>query len=233
MPSRVIADPHLVDTNPLFALGNMMELPDGRRYRYSLAGGVALVAGTLQQTAPEVANHETLAVAAAAAIGATSVSVTLGATAATANQYAGGYLVVSRTPGNGITYKIKGHLAIGSSGTGTINLTEPLIVALTTSSKVCLVLNPWAGTVIYPTTCTSSAAGVAPVAVAAGSYYWAQTHGIASVLADGALTVGSFVSPSNGTAGAVENGVIAQGIVGIATQTGVTTDYAPVFLTID
>ena len=120
-------------------LGSRGETKDGRQFRYALVGGTALVAGNLLQSPAQVANHLSLAVASAAAIGAAEVTVTLGGTAATANQYREGYLVTSSTPGHGYSYKIKSHPAQSTTtGNVTLTLEDPLLVALTTKRFVTI-----------------------------------------------------------------------------------------------
>jgi hypothetical protein len=196
------------------------------------AVATALVPGQLQQAAAEVTNHQNLTPA-AAAIAASSVTVTLGATAATANQYAEGWLLVTVTPGQGYQYRIKSHPAADASATLVVTLEDPVEVALTTSSRCDLVRNPWAAVIVNPTTATSSPCGVAVNNIAASSFGWLQTHGPACCLADGALTVGVNVSASNAVAGAMEAAVTAQAAIGHV-MTGVAdTEYGAVFLTLD
>jgi hypothetical protein len=130
-----------VGNAPTDDVGAVGQTSDGRLYRYVKAGGAA-PGGSLVVSAGTVANHLNAAVAAAAAAGVTQVSVTLGATAATQDQYAGGFLVVG-TDGSGvaITRRIKGNTAGASAGTITVVLDskEPLLFALTTSNKVSLI----------------------------------------------------------------------------------------------
>src|SRR5437773_6355886 len=64
--------------------GERMPTKDGRSFRYVLNGAVALVAGNVIQAPAQVANHLALTPV-AASIGDTSITVALGATAATAN----------------------------------------------------------------------------------------------------------------------------------------------------
>src|SRR5437773_343778 len=66
-------------------LGERMVTKDGRSFRYCLNGAVALVAGNVIQAAAQIPNHLALTPV-AASIGDTSITVALGATAATANQ---------------------------------------------------------------------------------------------------------------------------------------------------
>ena len=230
----VAADVVIGSTTQQHPLGTLGETPDGRRFRYCEAGGTALVAGTLQQQVAIVANHQNIAVAAAAAIGAETVTVTLGATLASVNQYAEGFMVVNDQAGEGFTYKIKGHPAAASAGSLTLTLDDSIRVALTTSSEVCLIANPYKDIVQHPTTPTGVAVGVPLFAMAIDNFGWIQTHGVVSCLSDAAPgSVGAALSPSNATAGALESGVIGQGVVGQALQTAVDTEYRAVFLTID
>ena len=210
-------------------LGEMIRTTDGRTYRYAKAGGTALVPGKLQQSPVEITDHQNLTPAAAAAA-ATSVTVTLGSTAATVNQYAEGYLMVSITPGQGQLLKIKSHPAADASGSLVVTLSDPVVVALTTSSRVDLVLNAYSGVIINPATATSSPAGVCTYAITASQFGWLQVSGPCNVLADGSITVGVNVSASNGTNGAVEAAVTSQAAVGYAITGIATTDHGAVML---
>lgn len=205
-------------------LGERVVTPDGRSFRYAKAGAVALVPGTLVQAPVEITNHQNLTPA-AAAVGATSLTVTLGATAATANQYAGGWVVVTVTPGQGYQYLISSHPAADASATLALQLADPIAVALTTSSRVDLVLNPFNGVIINPTTATSAPVGVAISPITAGQFGWVQVGGVATILSDGGSTVGTNVSASNATAGAVEAAVTAQAAIGVAVTGVATTEY--------
>lgn len=213
-------------------LGELVTAGDGRAYRYCKAGATALVPGKLQQAAAEATNHQNVAPA-AAAIGATSVTVTLGATAATANQYAEGFLAITVTPGQGYQYKIKSHPAADASATLVLTLEDPIEVALTTSSRCDLSTNPYSAVVVNPTTATSAAVGVAVNNIAASSFGWLQVRGPAVVLADGALTVGVNVSASNAVAGAVEAAVTAQAACGVCITGIADTEYGMVNLNIN
>lgn len=201
----------------------------GNRYRFVKAGGTALVPGKLQQAAAEVTDNQGLTPA-AAAIGATSVTVTLGSSAVTANQYAGGWLVVTITPGQGYKYLISSHPAADAAATCVLTLEDAIVVALTTSSRVDLVANPYSGVIVNPTTATSAPVGAAVSAITAAYFGWVQDGGVASLLSDGGATVGTAQVASNGTAGAVEALTGVQAPVGIALTGIATTDYGPVLL---
>jgi len=222
-------------------IGTRLILPDGRVFRYAFSNGAA-GAGTGVQSSAAVANHDSdLAVAAASAVGAKSVSVTLGGTAAAEDLYANGYLFGNDVEGEGHVYRIRQHDAIGSGGTGTINLmdgdtiSEALVAG---SSQVGLVANPYMHVIPSPGGAqTGRTVGFAPAEVADDSYFWAQTWGEAAVLADGTLVIFRPVRMSDGTAGAVENyasqTASEEQVVGFATNVlAATTEFQFVFLQI-
>jgi len=224
------------DTSLLTLVGTRWDLSDGREVMLVRAGD-AIAAGKLYQDAAIVANHQNIAVTAYQAYSANGnvpakVTVTLGATAATANQYAGGFVVVNDVTGEGQTLRIASHPAADSAATLALTLEEGATTALTTSSEVCLIPPHGKDVIIMPTTITGAVAGVGLYIIAAASYGFLTTKGLTSCLADGAVTVGSAISPSNAVAGAIENGVIAQGFVGNANQTGVDTEYRSVFINV-
>lgn len=210
----------------------------GRVYRYARAGIVDLVAGNVLQGAPTIPNHlaNTPPIV---ALGATSFLYTPGATAAAANYYAGGVLVVDTTPGNGYTYGIDSHGAITASTAFTLNLKsdDPIQVALTASSRVGLIPNAYNGVVQMPvTTATGRLVGVAGYVIPATQYGWIQTWGPASVLIAGTPALGASVMAPGAVAGAAEiltttNLVVAQA-VGTMSQVGVAGKTNVVFLTI-
>lgn len=216
-------------TNDGTNLGGLATTGDGRYFRWALAGASALVPGKLQQAPAEVTGNENLSFAAASA-GATQITSSSTVTV-TANQYAGGWVVVTNTAGQGYQYQIGSHAA-ASSAVVTLNLVDPLIVAITTGSHIDLVANPYNGVIVNPATATANPVGVAVAATPAAGYGWIQVRGIATVLADGAVTVGTNVVASNAIAGAVEPATGVQALVGIAATGIADTDYGAVNLTI-
>lgn len=221
-------------------LGALRILADGRKFRYAKVGGSNVQAGAVLKALAATANHIDLAVATAVA-GATSVTVTLGATAATLNYYAGGYLQVnSGATALGHQYTIESHPAADSEATLVVTLKEPLKTALTNGThKVSLIPSPWVGLVVADGAGVF-AAGVAPCNITANYYAWIQTGGVACVEADTTHAVGANLFPAaNGEAGVgpnVTNGApLAAGpIIGYAHATaGVADECKPVILTID
>lgn len=228
------------DTTLRFPLGTQGVTRDGRKYRYALAGAVALVAGNVIQGPAIVPNHLALTPS-AAALGATQVVATLGATLATANQYALGYVQVDTTPGNGYMYSVSGHAAVISGGVITANLdvSDPIAVALTSSSRVGFIGNVHNGVIQAPvTTATGKVVGVATSAAGIANYCWIQTYGPCAVLINGTPALGAMLLGISGTtAGSVDIGtaapLIVSQIIGVMMQIGVSTKNNAAFLMID
>ena len=223
-------DLSLNTASALHNLGERAVTPDGRSFRYCQAGASALVPGKLQQASAEVANHQNVTVA-TTAIAATSITVTLGNTAATANQYAGGWILISAGTGLGYQYKISSHPAAAGNATLVLTLEDPILVAtLVSDSKADLIANPFKGVILNPASASSAPVGSGIFAITALYFGWIQVGGVANILNDGGSTVGTNVSASNATAGAVEAAVTAQAAVGIA-LTGITTaEYGAILL---
>ena len=213
-------------------LGSKMRFADGREFVYVKAGATALVPGKLQQGAAVVANHQNIAVASAASVGDKTITVTLGATAATANQYAGGTIVINDVDGQGNIYTIKSHPAADASASLVLTLdgNDAVRVALTTSSQACLFPNLYNGVIVNPTTPTNRPVGVAVKAITASYYGWIQTKGVSTCLNDGGTAVGLGLAPSQAVAGAMKTMAATLHQVGSALQAGVDTEYPTVYL---
>lgn len=216
-------------------LGTYMETADGRGFRYFKNGAVATVAGKVyQSSALDATNLQPsggLGVA-AAAIGDTTITVSTSTTVAV-NALAGGYLSVCITPGQGYLYRIKSNTVTAGAAGLVITLEDPLLVALTTSSKVIVTPHPYSGAVIEPGTPTGVILGVAHVIVPASYYGWIQTKGVASVLFTGTGVAGKAVgSLSGGTSGSAAPAIAATNILGYHVATGITTEYALIYLTV-
>lgn len=214
------------------ALGNESQTSDGRRFRYAQAGsGAALAPGKMNDGSTVVANHVNIVGGTAAAVGATSVTVTLGATAATANQYAGGMLYSNSTStGQGTGYRIRTHGAIASSGTGVFFLDEPIVTAITATTRLSLFPALYNNAVITPSAATP---GGPPIGVFTGAsltasnFGWLQVAGPAPLLCAATVyTLGKEVSQGVSlTAGAGSLKVATHPTYGDAMQLGVSTEY--------
>jgi len=213
----------------LHNLGELVFSNDGRAYRYAKAGVTALVAGKLQQSSAEdTTNFQNLTCAVSSA-GATSITTTSTVTL-TVNQLAGALLTVTAaTTGAGFLYKVKSHAA-ATAAVVTFNLEDPVVVATTGTVTVDLAPNAYSAVIVNPTTATSAPIGVAVYNITGAYFGWLQVGGVASILNDAGSTVGTNVSASNATAGAVEAAVTAQAAIGVALTGIATTEYGLVKL---
>lgn len=209
----------------------------GDLFRYAQIGASNAAAGQLQGAPVQKTNHHNRPVAAAVAIGSRKVTITVGATAVVAGEYAGGYMVVNDADGEGLTYRVSGNKAADSSGTLEVTLDRPLVEALATTSEVTMVHNSWNG-VIVGTAVTVRAAGVPLVDATATYYGWLKTRGVAAVLIGSAATLGADLI-IGGTAGSVTDrtdalGASGEPVVAVAdVVVGVAGEYNPVRLCID
>ena len=233
-------DEKVTGTSQIHPYGTRMVLPDGRVFYYGQTDG-AQTAGAICQSAVGVANHDMDLAVNTAAAGAKSLSVTVGGTAVTANQYADGYVYVNDGTGEGHIYKIRQHDAISSSGSGTINLYDgdAIVVAFEAATIVGLAKNPYKDFIVFPTTATGHPVGVAATDFDDDDFGWLQTWGPAAVLCDVAFVIGNHVRVSDNTAGSGEpldrDGSAEDEVsIGIASLIApVTTDYGYVNLTIN
>ena len=163
--------------------------------------------------------------------GSYSFNVTNGATAVTAGQFSGGYVLVDQTSGTGngpIAILLSGNSAAAASGTITLYLSDPLNVAsilVAGTDTVTLIANPYNG-------CEASATLGQPVGVlavqapntASATYCaWVKTRGIASVTADATgVTVGEPVAQSVTTAGDVTASGATSKQIGVALKTQIS-----------
>lgn len=230
-------------------IGQKFDTADGRELVLVLNGAVALHAGVLAQSAPIVSAHQNCAVTAytaASASGPGTVTVTLGATAVTANQYAGGFLNVNDNNGEGQLLQIASHPAAALSTSVVITLADAPGsngVALTTASEVSLIPNPYNGVVVNPTTPTNAPVGVtlSPISASSAtvnSFGFLVKDGITSCLCDATNpAVGTAIGASTATAGAIgavayAGNIVTTTVIGNTVQTGVSTEYRMVRVTL-
>lgn len=234
-------------------LGSKWATSDGRVLSLVSNAAVALVPGVLVQSSAEVTAHEKLTVAAAAVVGATTVTLTNGATVANLNQYAGGYLIIaSGSSILGQTLKIATSSATAASGTITLTLEDPVQIALTVSCTGTLIANPFRNVIINPTTATASPVGVtiypipastaatfsattgAQTAAGTPQYAFVVSNGRVGCLIDNTVTnVGYPIGRSAATAGAVGVATlttVAQ--IGLSAQTQTSAQTGLIFVSL-
>ncbi len=229
-------DPYVQDATQQHPLGALGMAENGDCYRYAKLAADA-TAGKLLVSLGREANHQNIALSAAAAAGDKLLVPTVGATAVDANEYDEGWIVFSDVSPEGELYKIVKHDA--STGSEAVNfyVERGILTAATTSSEVALVRNPWNSPAVSQLI-AERAAGVtiSDWDVSEAAYGWLKTRGVAACLVDTAgVTVGYKVTISDQVNGAVGlySDVDAECVVGQAMQTGTATEFNPIYLSID
>ena len=244
-PNRIYGDfgaEKTTNTTKKRALGTILELPDGREFKYVLNGSGAITSGKLTSSAAMIGNHDMDLTTAAASVGDTSITVTLGGTAATKDQYADGYIYTNDGTGEGQIYRIASNPAADSSATLAVTLAsnDAVSVALDSTTESGLAVNPYSGIVVSPTSVTNRTLGVTATDIAANAYGFVQTKGLASVLVSGTVVAGEPLRVAGATtAGAAMaldrdgSGENEQEIGVVHNVVAVSTDYCLAFLNID
>ena len=250
-PVIINFDPFTTITQQQHQLGTLIELADRRAFRFSRSGAAALAAGQIATAPIQKPNHQSVAVQAAVLLGATFVNLTLGATASVDQEYAEGLLVIGGGSGAGRQYRIGQQNPTASAGIQTVVTTDQIQAALTTGSTASLVHNGYNQTVVtttqtirpsgvpitlVPATASTPSAGLAYIP----QHYWGQTRGVAPVLNDSAIPLGSTLTLSSTTAGAVTSmsttyttALLTPKIGEMDIKVGISGNYEPVLLSID
>ena len=244
-PNRIYGDfgaEKVTNTTKKRSLGTILELPDGREFKYVLNGSGAITSGKLTSSAAMIGNHDMDLTTAAASVGDTSITVTLGGTAATKDQYADGYIYTNDGTGQGQIYRIASNPAADSSATLAVTLAsnDAVSVALDSTTESGLAVNPYSGIVVSPTSITNRTLGVTATDIAANAYGFVQTKGLANVLVSGTVVAGEPLRVAGATtAGAAMaldrdgSGDNEQEIGVVHNVVAVSTDYCLAFLNID
>ena len=222
-------------------VGTRWDLNDGREViLVSMDSATTATPGELYQDAALVANHFDLAVTAFQAYSnngdtPATVTVTLGGTAVTANEYQGGYVDVvdgTQADGQGQFLRIASHPAqTSTTGNVVITLEEAPNTALTTSSKVSLVFPHGKNVIQNPTTPSNVPCGIALYPIAASNFGFLTSKGLCAALSDATVaSVGNEISPSITTAGTVTLATATLANIGSAAYTAVSAKSYPVYL---
>ena len=218
-------------------LGAKRITEDGREFRYGKAGG-ALIAGGATFGVAVTANHvaQVQTSGAANAVGSTNVTVYVGETAVTANQYDDGYLLVHRTTSGtaGLYYPIASHTTSSAgSETITVTLKEPLKLATYTDDYFSLFCNPWSAVAVgtdvavFPT-------GMAMYAASSGQYLWFQTGGFCTQKGGDTAAVGMMMTTGTTDYTTLTMAAYTSPQIGAIYSTAAVSGYfTPIFLTID
>jgi len=224
-------------------LGTRMAWADGRVYKYFQNGAGAQAAGKLMQQPTLLVGWDNSVKPVAAAIGATQIgcSATIGTSVVDTNievtACVDGFIGVRSGAGQGYQYQIKSHTAISSNSAFTMNLYDPLLIALGATASCCLIRNPYKDLIVSEATATGAIIGVATIVHTADYFGWCQTWGLGlgydDADADGPIGAGDQVQRSISTAGYIcgprtTAGVSHAAVVGEAVHDGVSDQLVPV-----
>lgn len=229
--------PHETGTTPLHQLGTKGISADGRVFRYTQAASTQVAAGKLTIAQDVTGDHEDLAVN-TAAVGDTTLSVTLGSTAISGNEYDEGLVNVTDGTGEGFMYPIESAPATDASGTCVVQLAYPIHTAFAAATTVTLVRNKYRDIIISDGTQADLPVGVTTSVLGSDEYGWVQTGGYCSVVNDGSTTIvaGQPVTIGDATSGGVEvHNAATEVTVGFcpAGAVGATGEHVVVWLTLD
>lgn len=234
-------------------VGSKWDTNNGQEVVLVQNGAVAIASGKLCQAPTEVTAFEKLAMTIPTAypgtVGSTQILVTNGATVLNANQFQGGYLVVASSTGIGQTLEIAGNQAAAANATFVVTLVDPVQVALSATSTVSLLYNPYSGILIsnhstlglpvgvsfYPLAASTAPtfSGTTGLLTAAGvaQYGFIATGGPIGCLIDAVTNVGYPLGPSTNTDGALNVATLTSSPqIAVSGQTQTSTQVGLVYL---
>jgi len=226
------ANPWAESSTQLFPLGSVL-VYGNNVYRYGLLGGTAVTAGKLVAHQAQDSNHLNMTATATTAVAEVDISVETGGNDLTLNEYADGYLWVNDVNGEGQTMRVKSNPAHDHSDDPSVVITtyDPLATALTTSSQLSLIHNPYSQVVIAPTAEAGAVMGATVIDVTADYYCWFTVSGPQALLTEGTLVLGHNCMRSDSTAGAVEPSSGSTLVnIGQVMAVNATTEYSLVWM---
>ena len=219
-------------STPKHAIGEKVELADGRCFRYVYTAAAINPGLLVSQDVSATAIVESDGKLTAASAGATEVTYTDSGTvgSATADQYAGGYLHITDDAGEGHQCRIKSNTAASSIAV-TFTLYDGLVVAVTTDTDVGVTGGLYYNVVGATAGTDGIIAGVTTRGLTSNYYGWVQTAGVATILADGSIAIYDNLTLSDGVAGAVQlKDAETEPLVGFATFAPDNTGHVGVVL---
>jgi len=253
-PTRVygkFGDEKKTPSTKSFKFGTVLELPDGRLFRYCQANGALSSGRLVTGRALSHADHDgDLVLPTSASLGDTTITVTNSGAAVVVNQFNDGLLFVnddgSGPAGEGMFYRIKTSSVAGTTAAITIVLDEQDGIqgeALTAgTTQLGLIENEYSEVNLWDADAIDGVpVGWTQAPVADNDYFWACTHGPTMALydSDDNSVRGRSVIPSTSVDGAIRGYDLASGAtidnqtIGFAMVISVDTELMPVFAAID
>jgi hypothetical protein len=214
------------------SLGTLRFTKDGRAFRYGKSGE-ALTAGKGTACAQTTANH-IKQTGDAIALGATQVTLLLGATLAAKDAYADGYLQIYDGAATvvGHQYLIESHPAADSAANIYLQLDRPIAAAVISTDTWSLIPNPWSS-LTHEASLSHGFGGIPLISVSSGYYAWFQVGGLACMLNIDASALGCSVcvSATEGGFKTVPDGASDAPQIGhVVSFASITAKYCPVLL---
>jgi hypothetical protein len=225
VPSNAVPDSYVYSNtaDQKYALGTILDLEDGRRFRYARAGTTALAVALMTQAEAATAQWlEEIQTGKSGAIGDTTYAalITTGATPAV-DEWAEGWMVVNKGASElGHMYKIVSNTSHATAPTVTLADPGGLRVVISATSECSFVKNSWADVIVVPAGAgTNRPTGVPLVAFTANTYGWLQTRGPCPMTVDTGDTL-----VAGDKAGEPATGAVA-GAVGVYDADGTELPY--------
>jgi len=252
-------DVYSAHTSPKYAIGFGFQRADGNKFRYCHFGLLTTTPGLLvatdvsESSAPNSPGAVTVTAAPptavttigqervkANAIGSRYMQLTI---TPTADQFLGGYLIVTSGTGYGWTYRIMGNTISGTpaSTSATFELDAPITVALDgTQTAVTIVGCPYSN-VEAATSTDKLVVGATMSCVSTGGYGWVCTHGVVGVLQGANVTGDGYAAClDTNVAGAVrplQPSVVSSSsltpIVGYYVGAASVSNFSTIYLTLE
>lgn len=213
-------------------IGQSASTPDGKLFAYAVSGG-ALTAGQITQPAAVTANYATRTLSTSFAAGSTSITVTLGTTAAQ-DLFKGFRLSVTDGTGKGQSWYVTSNTAAtaGNSNSTIVGIDGAVMTALDNTSVVGIYPSQESNVVQHTAAVAIPTSGAPVINITSGYFFWNQIGGWANILSDAAITKNAGGIPSDTVPGAIEIEVAATVTqrVGYAPELTVDTKYSPFVL---
>ena len=189
------------DAVAAFPLGQRMECPNGRIFRYAEMGTTVGVAAKLYSAEATNTEWDTMSTTTTiTALTSTSVSYTNGASAVAQDELKYGYVIYEGAANLGEARRIFANHPAASGGTGKLYLfpNTTFETALAIAEVITVIKSPWKDIIITPPTAAAESMplGVPQVAIAANEHGWVQTHGVASCRVEGTIVAGVMLRPT-------------------------------------
>ena len=177
------------------ALGFPRVFVNGSEFVLAKNGATALTAGLYVESA--ITRITETNITKAVGVLSEQITVEVGTTAVTENQFQGGYLIITggAAAAIGHTFPIKGNSAGGGTAEDTIvvRLAVEMPIELDITTDIAIYTSPYANLVRGASTSTpgNAARGIPPVAVEANYYFFLQKKRFGAASIEGAITVDS------------------------------------------